>query len=60
VQSSQTTSAEGTQQFTEWLLNASNGAGFCLMASIGNRCGLFNVTSGTPPATAQQIARLSA
>jgi 2-polyprenyl-3-methyl-5-hydroxy-6-metoxy-1,4-benzoquinol methylase len=48
-----------TQLFAEWLLDAFNGAGFCLMASIGHRCGLFDVMATYSPATSQQIAALA-
>lgn len=47
---------ERLEQFAAWLLGAFNGAGFCLMASIGHRCGLFDVMSGLPPATSLEIA----
>jgi hypothetical protein len=31
--------------FTEWLLDSFNRAAFCLMASVGHRCGLFDATA---------------
>jgi ubiquinone/menaquinone biosynthesis C-methylase UbiE len=51
--SSSAPSAEG---FAKWMLDAFNGAGFCLMASIGHRTGLFDVMREMPPATSAEIA----
>jgi ubiquinone/menaquinone biosynthesis C-methylase UbiE len=44
------------QPFAEWMLDAFNRAGFCLMASVGHRCGLFDVMRDLPPATSSDIA----
>jgi 2-polyprenyl-3-methyl-5-hydroxy-6-metoxy-1,4-benzoquinol methylase len=49
-------SPERIEQFAAWLLAQFNGAGFCLMASIGHRCGLFDVMSGLTAATSHEIA----
>ena len=38
------------------MLDAFNRAGFCLMASVGHRCGLFDAMRDLPPATSSQIA----
>jgi 2-polyprenyl-3-methyl-5-hydroxy-6-metoxy-1,4-benzoquinol methylase len=42
--------------FADWMLQAFNGAGFCLMASIGHRCGLFDAMADCPASTSQEIA----
>ena len=44
------------QPFAEWMLDAFNRAGFCLMASVGHRCGLFDAMRDLPPATSADIA----
>src|SRR5690349_8824815 len=49
-------SPDRIEQFAARLLAAFNGAGFCLMASVGHRCGLFDVMSGLTPATSHEIA----
>jgi ubiquinone/menaquinone biosynthesis C-methylase UbiE len=58
--SSEPTAAESPhtrqQQFAEWMLDAFNRAGFCLMASIGHRLGLFDTLAEMPPATSDEIA----
>lgn len=46
-------SAEG---FAKWMLDAFNRAGFCLMASVGHRAGLFDAMREMPPATSAEIA----
>jgi ubiquinone/menaquinone biosynthesis C-methylase UbiE len=48
--------SEKRESFTEWMLDAFNRAGFCLMASIGHRAGLFDVMREMPPATSTEIA----
>ena len=48
--------SEERETFTEWMLDAFNRAGFCLMASIGHRTGLFDVMREMPPATSVEIA----
>jgi 2-polyprenyl-3-methyl-5-hydroxy-6-metoxy-1,4-benzoquinol methylase len=42
--------------FADWLLDSFNRAAFCLMASVGHRCGLFDAMHGFAPATAADIA----
>src|SRR5688572_3104416 len=54
-QSSSATSTRA-QPFAEWMLDAFNRAGFCLMASVGHRCGLFDAMRDLPEATSSQIA----
>jgi hypothetical protein len=44
-------------QFAVWLLDAFNHAAFCLMASIGHRCGLFDVMARLPPSTTDESPR---
>jgi hypothetical protein len=48
--------ASSTDGFAKWMLDAFNRAGFCLMASIGHRAGLFDVMRDMPPATSAEIA----
>jgi SAM-dependent methyltransferase len=48
--------ADRAQRFAGWMLEAFNGAGFCLMASIGHRVGLFDVMRGLEPSTSAEIA----
>jgi 2-polyprenyl-3-methyl-5-hydroxy-6-metoxy-1,4-benzoquinol methylase len=43
-------------RFAEWLQDSFNRAAFCLMASIGHRCGLFDAMHGIAPASASEIA----
>jgi hypothetical protein len=45
------------EAFGAKLLDWLNHAGFCLMASIGHRTGLFDAMRGLPPSTSSQIAR---
>jgi len=52
----QSAESEKKESFTEWMLDAFNRAGFCLMASIGHRAGLFDVMREMPPATSTEIA----
>jgi len=54
-----TTGIPGTdlQPFADWLLDTFNRGAFCLMASIGHRCGLFDAMRDMPPATSAEIAR---
>ena len=49
-------STERTQLFADWMLDSFNRAAFCLMASVGHRCGLFDVMQQMPPATSHEIA----
>jgi SAM-dependent methyltransferase len=42
--------------FADWLLDSFNRGAFCLMASVGHRCGLFDAMHGFAPATASEIA----
>ena len=44
------------ENFADWMLDTFNRGGFCLMASIGHRCGLFDAMDGMPPATSEEIA----
>ena len=46
-----------SQEFAGRVLDALNGAAFCLMASIGHRTGLFDAMRGQPPATSEELAR---
>jgi len=34
--------------FAAWMLDTFNRAGFCLMASVGHRCGLFDALRDLP------------
>ena len=45
------------EAFGAKLLDCLNHAGFCLMASIGHRTGLFDAMRGLPPSTSSTIAR---
>lgn len=54
--SPQQSSIERGQPFAEWMLDSFNRAAFCLMASVGHRCGLFDVMQQMLPATSQEIA----
>lgn len=54
--SSESSSAPSTEAFVKWMLEAFNRAGFCLMASIGHRTGLFDVMREMAPATSTEIA----
>ena len=45
-----------SKPFGERLLGALNEGALCLMLSIGHRTGLFEVMSGLPPATSEEIA----
>lgn len=42
--------------FAERFLGTLNDGALCLMASVGHRTGLFDVMSGLPPASSQEIA----
>ena len=53
---SEISTAPSTEEFAKWILDAFNRAGFCLMASIGHRTGLFDVMREMPPATSAEIA----
>ena len=48
--------ASSPEAFADWMLDAFNKAGFCLMASVGHRVGLFDAMRGASPATSQEIA----
>jgi hypothetical protein len=48
--------SSSSDQFAEWLTESLNRAGFCLLASIGHRVGLFDVMRDLPPSTAAEIA----
>ena len=50
------TSTERTQHFAEWILESFNRGAFCLMASVGHRCGLFDAMQHVPAATSHEIA----
>ena len=45
-----------TDTFVQWILDSLNGAGFCLMASVGHRCGLFDAMRDLPPVTSAGLA----
>jgi len=47
------------EEFAARLLGALNSAGFCLMASIGHRTGLFDVMRGQRPLTSAELATLA-
>jgi 2-polyprenyl-3-methyl-5-hydroxy-6-metoxy-1,4-benzoquinol methylase len=47
---------ERAEPFAAWLLESFNRAGFCLMASVGHRLGLFDVMQQMSPATSHEIA----
>jgi SAM-dependent methyltransferase len=56
-ESGHASSANGVHEhFAEWLLDSFNRAAFCLMASVGHRCGLFDAMNGTAASTAGEIA----
>ena len=42
--------------FADWLLDSFNRAAFCLMASVGHRCGLFDAMHDLAASTASEIA----
>jgi 2-polyprenyl-3-methyl-5-hydroxy-6-metoxy-1,4-benzoquinol methylase len=44
------------EAFAGRLLGALNHGALCLMISVGHRTGLFDVMSGSPPATSEEIA----
>jgi hypothetical protein len=44
------------ERFGAWMLEAFNQAGFCLMASVGHRCGLFDTMRDMPASTSGEIA----
>ncbi len=48
--------ADKAAAFAEGFLGALNQASLCLMVSIGHRTGLFDVLSGLPAATSQEIS----
>ena len=48
--------ADKAAAFAERFLSTLNQAALSLMISIGHRTGLFDVLSGLPPATSQEIA----
>jgi SAM-dependent methyltransferase len=48
-----------SDRFAEWVADSFNRAGFCLLASIGHRVGLFDVMRELPPSTAAEIAARS-
>jgi 2-polyprenyl-3-methyl-5-hydroxy-6-metoxy-1,4-benzoquinol methylase len=47
---------ERAEPFAAWMLESFNRAGFCLMASVGHRLGLFDVMQQMSPATSHEIA----
>lgn len=47
---------ERAEPFAAWMLESFNRAGFCLMASVGHRLGLFDVMQPMSPATSHEIA----
>ena len=53
---SPTLDSQKAEAFAGRLLNALNHGGFCLMASIGHRTGLFDAMQGQPPRTSVEIA----
>jgi hypothetical protein len=56
-ESGHASSANGAHgHFADWLLESFNRAAFCLMASVGHRCGLFDAMDGLAPAPASEIA----
>ncbi len=44
------------EAFADQLLTALNNGALCLMVSVGHRTGLFDVMSGLPPSTSEEIA----
>lgn len=48
--------SQKAEAFAGHLLTLLNGGGFCLMASIGHRTGLFDVMRDQPPMTSEEIA----
>jgi 2-polyprenyl-3-methyl-5-hydroxy-6-metoxy-1,4-benzoquinol methylase len=48
--------SQKAEAFSSRLLGALNSAGFCLMASIGHRTGLFDAMRDAPPMTSTDIA----
>jgi 2-polyprenyl-3-methyl-5-hydroxy-6-metoxy-1,4-benzoquinol methylase len=51
--------SQKAEAFAARLLGALNSAGFCLMASIGHRTGLFDAMRGRPPLTSTELATLA-
>jgi len=48
--------SQKAEAFASRLLSALNSGGFCLMASIGHRTGLFDAMRDAPPMTSTDIA----
>jgi 2-polyprenyl-3-methyl-5-hydroxy-6-metoxy-1,4-benzoquinol methylase len=48
-----------TQDFASEMLATLNHGALCLMISVGHRTGLFDVMSGMPPSTSEEIAATS-